>query len=370
MITLDRFNELTQCRFAATESNLKVLERLGDSVDESTVANYLLSDGYAKRPANGYHILREFGRYARALNGCEPRPRRIKAETAPTPETIPAPPETVPEIIPAPDPAPTPEAAIKTESTPAPESDARPELKKVLACLNAGIRPYLWGPAGTGKSHLARQAAEALRLPYYETGKIESKYDLIGFVMADGKYSEPDLYKAVRDGGVFCLDEFDSFVPEAIIAFNGLLAGGDYAPFPCGMVKIHPQFRVIATGNTSGMGPTEQYPTRQKLDESTLDRFFSIEIGYDLNIEKKLANGDEDLLDFVHGLRNAAKQLGVELLVSYRFIQDAVLMDGILTEKEILAGKIKFKLDEDTIDSLGYRLRCETNPENRWVRAW
>lgn len=363
MITLERFNELTQCRFAATDSNLKVLEKLGDSVNESTVASFLLSEGYAKRPSNGYHILREFGRYARTLNGCEPRVRAVKTEAkpdpAPTPETIPAPapiPETTPEITP--------------EATPKTKSEARPELKKVLACLKAGLRPYLWGPAGTGKSHLARQAAEALRLPYYETGKIESKYDLIGFVMADGKYSEPDLYKAVRDGGVFCLDEFDSFVPEAIIAFNGLLAGGDYAPFPCGMVKIHPQFRVIATGNTNGMGPTEAYPTRQKLDESTLDRFFSIEIGYDEKIEKKLANGDEDLLEFVHGLRNAAKQVGVELLVSYRFIQDAVLMDGILSEKEILAGKIKFKLDDDTIESLGYRLRCEANPENRWVCAW
>lgn len=369
MITLERFNELTQCRFSATESNIKVLEKLGDSVNDETVASYLLSDGYAKRPANGYHILREFGRYARALNGCEPR--RITRTEAKT-ETIPAPiPAPVPEIIPAPDPAPTPEAAPEiTPEAPKAESEARPELKKVLACLQAGIRPYLWGPAGTGKSHLARQAAEALRLPYYETGKIESKYDLIGFIMADGRYSEPDLYKAVRDGGIFCLDEFDSFVPEAIIAFNGLLAGGDYAPFPCGMVKIHPQFKVVATGNTNGMGPTEAYPTRQKLDESTLDRFFSIEIGYDANIEKKLANGDEDLLDFVHALRSAAKQLGVELLVSYRFIQDAVLMDGILTEKEILAGKIKFKLDEDTIESLGYNLRCAASPENRWVRAW
>lgn len=359
MLTLDRFNELTQCRFAATDSNLKVLDKLGDSVDESTIASFLLSEGYAKRPSNGYHILREFSRYARTLNGCEPRPRAPKVTEA-KPEITP---EAAPEITPESDPMPATEAAT-------PKAEARPELKKVLACLQAGIRPYLWGPAGTGKSHLARQAAEAMRLPYYETGKIESKYDLIGFIMADGKYSEPDLYKAVRDGGIFCLDEFDSFVPEAIIAFNGLLAGGDYAPFPCGMVKIHPQFKVVATGNTNGMGPTEAYPTRQKLDESTLDRFFSIEIGYDANIERKLSNGDEDLIDFVHALRSAAKQLGVELLVSYRFIQDAVLMDGILSEKEILAGKIQFKLDPDTIESLRYHLRSEASTENRWVKAW
>lgn len=58
--------------------------------------------------------------------------------------------------------------------------------------------------------------------------------------MADGKYSEPDLYKAVRDGGIFCLDEFDSFVPEAIIAFNGLLAGETMRHFLAAWSKFTP----------------------------------------------------------------------------------------------------------------------------------
>ena len=73
----------------------------------------------------------------------------------------------------------------------------------VLAALSVRENVYLVGPAGSGKTTIAAQAAESLELPFYSTGAVGMAYQLQGFINAEGKYMETDLYRAYVNGGVF-----------------------------------------------------------------------------------------------------------------------------------------------------------------------
>ena len=150
---------------------------------------------------------------------------------------------------------------------------------------------YLVGPAGSGKTTIASQAADALELPFYSTGAVGMAYQLQGFVNAEGRYMETDLYRAYTGGGVFLFDEIDASSAQALLAFNAIAANA-LASFPCGTVKRHPDFVIIAAANTYGGGADAQYVGRSQLDAATLDRFVFIAMNYDEKLEMALAPND------------------------------------------------------------------------------
>lgn len=187
-------------------------------------------------------------------------------------------------------------------------------------CVNR-MPVYLYGPAGTGKNVLSQQIAEALNLNFYYAGSLQFKSDLEGFVNAAGEYVETDFYKAFTQGGVFLLDEIDGTAAEVLVAFGAALANRYYNFPKYGRIEAHPDFVVIAAGNTAGRGATEAYNGRYQLDASTLDRFAFIQLDYDVTIELKVAGGDADLVEFAHDLRNAIKNCGLTYTVSTRAIK-------------------------------------------------
>ena len=152
-----------------------------------------------------------------------------------------------------------------------PTAHRHPVFVKVLAALSVRENMYLVGPAGSGKTTIATQAAEALGLPFYSTGAVG---------MASQLYMETDLYRAYVNGGVFLFDEVDASSAQALLAFNAILAN-DIAAFPCGTVKRHPDFVVIAAANTFGNGADAQYIGRNQLDSAFLDRFMFVTMDYD-----------------------------------------------------------------------------------------
>lgn len=167
---------------------------------------------------------------------------------------------------------------------------------------------WLYGPAGTGKNVLAEQVAQALELPFYTAASLQTVFDLIGYTDAAGVYQETNFFRAFTQGGVFLLDEIDATAPEVFVAFNQALANG-YYPFPKhGNMKAHPDFIAIAAGNTAGMGASDAYNGRFKIDQSTRDRFTFIELEYDKRIELACANDDNALVDFAHAMRKAIQQ--------------------------------------------------------------
>ena len=158
----------------------------------------------------------------------------------------------------------------------------------VLALVSTRTNVYLHGPAGTGKSHIAKQVADALGLPFaamsFTAQSQESK--LFGYISPiSGEYIPTEFYKIYSGGGVFCLAEADAANPNMLNGLNMAIAQGE-APFPCGMVAKHPDFICIASANTFGDGATEEYIGRNPLDKATKDRFQSLFVGYDKQLER------------------------------------------------------------------------------------
>lgn len=199
---------------------------------------------------------------------------------------------------------------------------AHGEFGRVCQLVKLGLNVYLHGPAGTGKTYLCKQVAEALGLDFYSDQKISNDYQLVGFVDAAGNYQETELYRAATRGGVYMADEFDASDECAAVTLNLALANR-YMTFPgVGRVELHKDFRVIACGNTIGRGADSDYTGRNCLDAATLDRFVPVRVGYDAELELAKAGGDSELVAFIHDVRAAVKVCGVSLTVSMRAIEN------------------------------------------------
>ena len=76
--------------------------------------------------------------------------------------------------------------------------------------------------------------------------------------------------------------------------------------FPHGeRVARHPNFRIIAAGNTTGNGADANYSTREKIEESVQQRFTPIFVGYDNEVEKSILSGFNNWYSFVCAFREA-----------------------------------------------------------------
>jgi MoxR-like ATPase len=197
-----------------------------------------------------------------------------------------------------------------------PAGHRHPVFADLLAAIAVRENVYLVGPAGSGKTTMATQAAEAFSLPFYSTGAVGMPYQLLGFTNAEGKYMETDLYRAYVGGGVFLFDEIDASSAQALLAFNAI-AANDLAAFPCGTVKRHPDFVIIAAANTWGSGADAQYVGRAQLDAATLDRFAFISMDYDEKLELAISPNDE-WTRYVQAFRRAVRELKIRAVVSPR----------------------------------------------------
>lgn len=220
---------------------------------------------------------------------------------------------------------------------------------QIKTCISADIPVYLCGEAGTGKNFTLEQIAAEMGLQFYFTNSVQQEYKLTGFIDAGGKYHETEFYKAFTKGGLFFLDEIDASIPEVLVLLNAAIANR-YFEFPCGRVNAHPNFRVVAAGNTVGSGADELYTGRLVLDQATLDRFVIIEFDYDRNVELSLAKGDTQLVNFIEGLRRFSKENGIRATFSYRCIISTIkLAEAGMDLKTILTIAVFKGLDKDTI---------------------
>lgn len=224
-------------------------------------------------------------------------------------------------------------------------NDAKRELEgvthekfdTVLSFVFANEPVFLTGRAGTGKNFLCKQVAQALNLDFYFTNAVTQEYKLTGFTDANGHYQESQFYKAFKNGGLFMLDEMDASIPEVLVILNAAIANRYFDfPAPIGYVEAHPDFRVIAAGNTFGLGADFNYVGRNQLDAASLDRFALVEIDYDERIEKSCAGGDEDWLGFCRAFRDAAEKAGIRTVVSYRAISRGHQMRAMLDAETVV----------------------------------
>ena len=173
---------------------------------------------------------------------------------------------------------------------------AHPLLGECLDVATCGENVYLVGPAGSGKTSLAIQMAEALEAEFYFTGSVAEKHELLGFVDAGGIYHETAFYKACKrhesksGKTLFLFDEMDGSIPSASITFNAAIEN-NYCEFANGekVVIDRDKTYFCGAGNTIGKGPDRQYVGRFPMDAAFLDRWEQIDIEYDLGIELKMA---------------------------------------------------------------------------------
>lgn len=244
---------------------------------------------------------------------------------------------------------------------------AHRQLKDVITTLNSGYNPYLVGGAGTGKTTLAKQAAEALDLNFYFTGAIFSKHELLGFVDAKGDYQRTPFYTAYTEGGLFLWDEIDASAEETLPAFNAAIENKICA-FPNGIKEMHPDFKCVAAANTVGTGATIQFNGRNPQDGATLDRYFMIEIAIDPQLETNLTiahwvnNGGcpdntypaTSWLETVRNARAIATKQHLNVIISPRssYVGAGLLASG-MSREQVIYGTFGNSLTASQLKELG-----------------
>ena len=140
------------------------------------------------------------------------------------------------------------------------------------------------------------------------------------------EYIPSDFVTMYENGGVFLFDEVDAADPNTLLFINQALANGSfYRPQRKGrtQVKRHPDFVCLAAANTFGTGANMVYAGRERLDESTLDRFRAgtVLLDYDQKFER--AAVDPEVLAWGWAVRKKIVDLRLSRVMSTRFLLDA-----------------------------------------------
>lgn len=225
------------------------------------------------------------------------------------------------------------------------------KYNQIKSCLSVDIPVYLAGPAGCGKNYTVEQICKEMGWGFYFSNSVQQEYKLTGFVDANGKFHDTEFYKACTDENecVFFLDEMDASIPDVLILLNAAIANG-YFEFPTGKVTLD-KVHFVAAGNTVGNGADELYTGRAVIDQATLDRFAIIEFDYSEKVELGITNGNSELVNFVHSLRDQAQSNGIRATFSYRCLSMVTELEktGELTLSEILTIAVFKGLDADTV---------------------
>lgn len=239
-------------------------------------------------------------------------------------------------------------------------------FETILKYVTANVPVFMSGPAGTGKSSIAKSAASALDMDFYFSGAVQDIYKFTGFVDANGHYSKTQFYDFCCNGGVFFLDEMDASIPEVLVALNAAIANR-YFDFPCGKVELNENCRFICAGNTYGTGADAEYTGRYQLDAATLDRFAVVDIDYSKDIFNAVTNGNKDLIAFIYDLRKACKAVGVNMILSYRCAQNVTAMESVgLDTASCIKQCIAKGLSKDAAHMISERLTVN----NKYAESW
>lgn len=207
---------------------------------------------------------------------------------------------------------------------------------------------YLVGPAGTGKSTLAMDAAVEL----YKVPKDDFKFnehfaqisfspdttsaEMVGRCDINGVFHRSEVVRVFAEGGLILFDEIDNADASMLVKLNTAIANGTFAT-PEGLIRRHKDTVIVCTANTYGTGPDAMYVGRSRLDAATLDRFVcsTIEVDYDVKLEAKIANilpkpQREWVQGFVKRVRDGIKANRFRRICSTRFVVNAVrwLLNG------------------------------------------
>lgn len=157
------------------------------------------------------------------------------------------------------------------------------ELKNVILAQELNIPCYVWGHKGSGKSELHEQVAARTGRPYtrvQHTINTEESHIVGQWTVKDGHtvFELGELPLAMLNGWTYCADEYDFMLPSVSSVYQAVLEGKPLmikeAPAHLRLIKPHPNFRFVATGNTNGSGDeTGLYQGTNIGNSANYDRF-------------------------------------------------------------------------------------------------
>lgn len=215
-------------------------------------------------------------------------------------------------------------------------SSLEPE-DKLKYLIKAGMNNiWMVGPAGCGKSTIARNTAKELDIPYLciSCGIGTSATEFTGYKYPTREATKFAEFYAKKS--IILIDEMTALDPSVAQVINAALANGEIET-TTGTVLRHPECIIIATSNTFGNGADRQYVANNQLDASTIDRFTGaiIEVNYSVKYESQF---DQEVVDYIYLLRSCIKTNSLRRIASTRMIQAAEKMKkvGMLDWKDML----------------------------------
>ena len=183
----------------------------------------------------------------------------------------------------------------------------------VIKFIMQGKTPYMYGPSGCGKTYMIEnQISELLGINVVTNGYVMYEQDIIGYTnSATGGYVPGNFYRCYKYGDIIFFDELDNSIANAAVVLNRFLGSGNKSyTFPDGIItKRNPNFRIVTSGNTNGAGRTIAHNTRQKMDESVMQRLEPIEVNYDNRVEKKILTNYPEWYNFAVNFRKAIESI-------------------------------------------------------------
>lgn len=171
-------------------------------------------------------------------------------------------------------------------------------LKTMCMAFAKNIPVYLFGPPGVGKSSLPKQVCAKTNRPLVRlqhTPNTEEshiigewrvrnvKCEKSGELRSETYYELGLLPLAMLNGWVYMADEYDRAWPSVLSVYQAVLEGEPLvikdAPPEYRVIRPHPDFRFVATGNTNGSGDESGlFQATVQQDAATIERFGVVEM--------------------------------------------------------------------------------------------
>ena len=216
------------------------------------------------------------------------------------------------------------------------------ELKNVILALELNLPCYVWGHKGSGKSDLHEQVAARTGRPYVRvqhTVNTEESHIVGQWTVKDGHtvFELGQLPLAMIHGWTYCADEYDFMLPSVSSVYQAVLEGKALvikeAPADMRVIKPHPNFRFVATGNTNGSGDeTGMYQGTNIGNSANYDRFTMV-----INKQYMKKAAESQILQNHVGLVKEDADKMVEFATLVRDAYDGAKISDVVSPRTLIA---------------------------------
>lgn len=223
------------------------------------------------------------------------------------------------------------------------------ELKNVLLALELNIPCYIWGHKGSGKSELLEQIAARTNRGFVRvqhTVNTEESHIVGQWTVRGGAtiWEHGPLPIAMMKGYMYCADEYDFALPSVLSVYQAVLEGKPLmikeADAANRIIRPHPHFRFVATGNTNGSGDeTGLYQGTLIQNSANYDRFGVV-------IHKRYLPPDAETKILINhvGLTKEDAAALVKFATAVREAYDGAKISDVISPRTLInAARIGFK---------------------------